>query len=956
MSNYNFNYSFNISGNCNAVVQEIAENVGNLRTNLTQTTSIWDSFEGKLLALNQFTDYLGNLRNSFAETMAPGAALNASLADLAAISGATGKELDTVEKFARRTAREFGGSASGAVESYKLLLSQLSPELTKNTEALDAMGRNVAILSKTMGGDTTAAAEVLTTAMNQYGVSLKDPMEASRQMADMMNIMAAAGREGSAELPTIKVALEQCGMAAKAAGVSFAETNAAIQVLDKAGKKGSEGGVALRNVMATLAQGRFLPKDVQQELAAAGVSINDLTDQSKTLAERLTILKPVMADSALFSKLFGRENANAAMALVQGTEQVERWTDAISGTNTAVEQSKIIMETYNEKLARINARFDDIKISIFNCCGDLGIWVEVVAGALIPVSQLIPLVSGLAKAFKFLGAVTGITKNIRRIIVGLKMMDISLGITSGFWTAFKVIAQNACRSIGVAIMNIPIVGWIAAGIAVVIAVVQQLWDKCKGFRIAVFTAWEAIKAAGNAVWIILKAIGEQIAIAFNTVKERVKPVIDFYISMWSKVFNAVGSVFSWIKGAFNNVVGFIASIPARVGAIFAAVRARVTAVADWITSAFRSAVEAITGLWDRITDAVANVCAGIKTAFLNAVEFVSTLPERIVGFFTALGERVAAVFNNIRARISAVAEWIASTYRAVTDAIVGFFAGISEKLASFFQSIFDTVASVWNGICEAISSAVDWVASAVSGIWERVVATISGFVQKVIAIFSSIWEAIRGFALRVAGIFVNVFNRIKSAFTSVRNWIVGVVNAIIAKVKSICAPLVNAFNTVASKIKSVFGSVLNWVKAKIDSVINWFIDLYNKIAEVMNWEKIKSAGKAAGEASWSKDLLAERETPVDADAGVPVANNGGTSSGNSSAGTGGGTSSIGAGLGSIGGKSDKTDRVKNITINIEKLVDTLTISTTNLHESKERIKDIVAEALLSAVNDANYAV
>lgn len=864
MSNYNFNYSFNISGNCNAVVQEIAENVGNLRTNLTQTTSIWDSFEGKLLALNQFTDYLGNLRNSFAETMAPGAALNASLADLAAISGATGKELDTVEKFARRTAREFGGSASGAVESYKLLLSQLSPELTKNTEALDAMGRNVAILSKTMGGDTTAAAEVLTTAMNQYGVSVKDPMEASRQMADMMNIMAAAGREGSAELPTIKVALEQCGMAAKAAGVSFAETNAAIQVLDKAGKKGSEGGVALRNVMATLAQGRFLPKDVQQELAAAGVSINDLTDQSKTLAERLTILKPVMADSALFSKLFGRENANAAMALVQGTEQVEKWTDAISGTNTAVEQSKLIMETYNEKLARINARFDDIKISIFNCCGDLGIWVEVVAGALIPVSQLIPFVSGLAKAILFLrtvnfkSAFSGVVTRIRSIIAGLMMMNVSLGVTGGFWTAFKVIAQNACRSIGVAIMNIPIVGWIAAGISVVIAVVQQLWDKCKGFRIAVFTAWEAIKAAGNAVWIILKAIGEQIAIAFNTVKEKIKPVIDFYISMWSKVFNAVGSVFSWIKGAFNNVVGFIASIPARVGAIFAVVRARVAAVADWITSAFRSAVEAII--------------------------------------------------------------------------------------------------SAWNGICDAVSSAVNWIASTVSAVWNRILEVVSTFSQRVVAIFSSIWEAIRGFALRVAGIFVNVFNRIKGAFTSVRNWIVGVVNAIIAKVKSICAPLVNAFNTVAAKIKSVFGSVLNWVKAKIDSVINWFINLYNKIAEVMNWEKIKSAGKAAGEASWSKDHPAERATPVDADAGTPAATGGTSDAGNSSAGSGGGTSSIGAGLGSIGGKSDKTDRVKNITINIEKLVDTLTISTTNLQESKERIKDIVAEALLSAVNDANYAV
>ena len=116
------------------------------------------------------------------------------------------------------------------------------------------MGENVATLSKMMKGDATAAAEVLTTAMNQYGVSLDDPLAASDRMWEMMNTMAAAAREGSAELPAIKVALEQCGMAAKAAGVSFEETNASIQVLDKAGKKGSEGGVALRNIMSTLAQ------------------------------------------------------------------------------------------------------------------------------------------------------------------------------------------------------------------------------------------------------------------------------------------------------------------------------------------------------------------------------------------------------------------------------------------------------------------------------------------------------------------------------------------------------------------------------------------------------------------------------------------------------------------------------------------------------------------------------
>lgn len=735
MSNYNFNYAFNISGNCNAVVAEISGGVENLQRNLRATTSLWDTFEGKMLALNQFTQYVGNLSQTLNETLAPGAALNASLADLQAISGATGRELETVERFARSTAREFGVSASGAVESYKLLLSQLSPELTKNTAALDAMGRNVAILSKTMGGDTTAAAEVLTTAMNQYGVSLEDPMEASRQMADMMNIMAAAGREGSAELPTIKVALEQCGMAAKAAGVSFEETNASIQVLDKAGKKGSEGGVALRNVMSTLAQGRFLPKDVREELAAAGISVNDLTDKSKSLAERLQVLKPVMADDALFSKLFGKENSAAAMALVQGVPKVQQWTEAITGTTTAIDQSRIIMDTYNERLARVQAKFSDIKISIFNSCGDLGIWTQVVAGALVPLSQLVPLIYGAAKAVIFLrsvnfkGAFTGIVSSIRNVVAGLMMQNIAITASGGYWLAFKVLAQNVCRSIGVAIMNIPIVGWIAAAIAAVIAIIQQLWDKCYGFRVAVFTAWEGIKALFSALW-------------------------------------------------------------------------------EWLS-----------GLWQRIS-----------------------------------------------------------------------------------------------------------------------------------AFFVGLWNGIKSMAQKVANVFMAVVNKIRSFIAAIRNFVVKVVNAVVEKVSAICKPLVTAFKNVANAIKGFFGKIIDWVRDKFYALINWFIDKYNWIASKLNFDKIARLGREAADRSWAAD---RPEQPDDDSSGGgngssdPVGNGGGL----------GGGSPIGNALGSVGGSASKeTDRVKNINITIDHLIDKFTITTNNLSESKERIKDAVAEALLSAVNDANYAL
>ncbi|MEY8687339.1 phage tail tape measure protein [Bacteroides sp. AN502(2024)] len=184
-------------------------------------------------------------------------------------------------------------------------------------------------------------------------------------------------------------------MAGESVNVSFEETNAAIQVLDKAGKKGSEGGVALRNVLSTLAAGRFLPEKTQEELQKAGINVSSLTDKTKPLKERLETLKPLLKDDALLSPaLFGRENANAALALINGTESLQDFTDAVTGTSSAEEQAAIIMESYAERQARINQQFEDFKISIFQAM------VTSVSGfhptgALVPLSQLMPLLIGM---------------------------------------------------------------------------------------------------------------------------------------------------------------------------------------------------------------------------------------------------------------------------------------------------------------------------------------------------------------------------------------------------------------------------------------------------------------------------------------------------------------------------------------------------------------------------------
>lgn len=574
-----FDYIFNIGGNFSAQISGMSAAAGNFTASVEGADSGVRRFTGSLATFSYLKDVFQNVADGFSQLSGAGIKLDSQMHDLSAVAGVAGEGLKQIEGFARQSAKAFGTDAAVAVEGYKLLLSQLSPELGKYPEALNAMGDCIQTTSKLMRGDGVAAAEVLTTAMNQYGVSLEDPTAASEEMARMMNAMAAAGQAGSAELPAISAALQQCGMAAKAANVSFEETNAAIQVLDKAGKKASEGGVALRNVLGQLSKGRFIEKAAREELEAAGIDVIALGDNSKSLQERLEMLKPLLNDSALLSKFFGVENANAARALIQGTDQLQGFTEAVTGTNSATEQAAIVMDSYAERQARVNQQFEDLKISIFQATGDFSLWCGVLTSALVPFAQLAPLLTAvwkfmlLIKGLNWAGMWAGVVGWARSAVMSFALMNgtltttnmISLGfignigratiglirfatvgilnalkgigalvlsfITGGTASAafsatastsfgiFATTASAACRAVSVAIMSIPIVGWIAAAIAALIAIGAYFWNTSAKFRAVLKGTWAAFKACFSGIGELAKttfgAIGDLIKAAFS---------------------------------------------------------------------------------------------------------------------------------------------------------------------------------------------------------------------------------------------------------------------------------------------------------------------------------------------------------------------------------------------------------------------------------------------------------
>ena len=64
----------------------------------------------------------------------------------------------------------------------------------------------------------------------------------------------------------------------------------------------------------------------------------------------------------------------------------------------------------------------------------------------------------------------------------------------------------------------------------------------------------------------------------------------------------------------------------------------------------------------------------------------------------------------------------------------------------------------------------------------------------------------------------------------------------------------------------------------------------------------------------------------------------------------------GSTLGTVGSNSESSGKVRSITVNVEKLVERFEIHTTNMQGDMSRVKDMVSEALLSALNDVNLAM
>lgn len=263
-----------------------------------------------------------------------------AIADLSAITGATGKDLSFLSDASRELGKTTTLSATQAAEAFKLIASA-KPDLLSNVEALKMVTKEAVTLAEAAGTTLPEAANTLGSSLNQFGAE-------ADQAARFINVLAAGSKMGASSIADVSLAMKNAGTTAAAAGLSFEETNAAIQSLSTVAIKGGEAGTALRNVILKL------QKEGVEKLDPAVVG---LTGALENLASENRSTTELM-------KLFGMENVNAAQALLTQVDGIKDLTKALTGTNTAYDQAKTKNDTLEGSLKQLNSVYEETGLII----------------------------------------------------------------------------------------------------------------------------------------------------------------------------------------------------------------------------------------------------------------------------------------------------------------------------------------------------------------------------------------------------------------------------------------------------------------------------------------------------------------------------------------------------------------------------------------------------------------
>ncbi len=591
---------------------------------------------------------------------------------------------------------------------------------------------NATRLAKAGFTDSASSLDILTTAMNAYGMEADEVTRVSDLLIQTQNL-------GKTTVGELSSSMGKVIPTAKANNVEIEQLCAAYSILTANGIATAESTTYMNAMLNELGKGGSGVDKILRE--QTGKSFADLSAEGKSVGDVLQILKDYANESGQsFGDLWSSSEAGKAGLVLLG-DSADTFNQRLTEMNAAEGATE---EAFN----KLDTTSNQAKIAINqlkNTAIDLG-------GTLL--DTLAPIIQGVvAKVKEFSEWFKTLSESQKKTIIVVAGLIAALGpaliifgkICTGISSIINVAkmigpaitaAKTAFAAFNAVLAANPII-LIVTAIVAVIAILVVLYNKCEWFRNGVNAIWDAIKTAFFAAWDGIKLFfTETLPNAFNA-------VIDFIKNNWQGLLLLIVNPFAGaFKLLYDNCEGF----------------------RNFIDGLVQNITQFFSNLWNNIVSVFQGVGQWFNDRFTEAYTNVTNV-------FSAIGSWFGARWNDIKTALAAVATWFLTMF---TNAYT--------NVTNVFSAIGSWFGARWTEIKTALASVPAWFKTQFDNAWTNIKNAFANVTQ----FFSDLWTKIKNCFVNV-GVAIGsaVGDAFKSAINSCLSTIEGVVNKFIGMVNGV---------------------------------------------------------------------------------------------------------------------------------------------------------------------------
>lgn len=736
-----------------------------------------------------------------------------AMSKVSAISGATGGDLDALNKKAQEMGAKTKFSATESAEAF----TYMAMAGWKTEDMLSGID-GIMSLAAADGLDLVTTSDIVTDALTAFGLSASD----SGHFAD---VLAKASSNANTNVSMLGESFKYAAPVAGALGYSAEDTAIALGLMANAGIKGSQGGTALRGSLTRLIK----PTDEAAVLMEQyGLSMTNADGSMKSLGEVMNMLRDKLGglteaeQAQVAAQIFGQEAMSGMLAIINASDSdYAKLTDAIYDADGAAQQmADTMLDNLSGQLTLLKSALEGLAIQfgeiLMPYIKQFVTWLQNLTQKL---QELTPEQKEQVVKWAAIAAAIG------PVLMVLGKLTSSVGsiiTTFGKIPGALVKAKSAFTAVSAAIGGIsaPVVAVVAV-IGVLIAAFANLWKTNEEFRNKMTAIWDGIKSKfesfAQGIVDRLNALGFD----FENFGEVVKAIWDGFCSLLAPIFEGVfnqvsvilGSVLDALTGIFDVFIGIFTGNWDQawqgVKEIFGAVWDLIKGTFESWAMAFKGIADTVLGwfgttwdeTWTNIKQFFVDTWNGITTFFSNVINAIKTAVSNfittIINFFAQLPTNIANFITNA---YNSVVTWVSNMVAKAREmgqnflnAVVSFFTNLPYKVGYF--------------IGNTLTNIVLWVGNMVAKAREMG----TNFINNVVSFFTQLPGKVLQF--------------ITSAFNNVQTWATNMVN----KAREMGT---NFINNVVSFFTQLPGQVLQFITSALNNVQTWATNMVNKAREM----------------------------------------------------------------------------------------------------------------------------